>query len=65
MITSEQVKELGERLISLKSYLHLEQKKVEISNEEEKTSDPSFWEDNKTAELVMKKIRTQLNFLFE
>ena len=57
MITSEQVKELGERLISLKSYLHLEQKKVEISNEEEKTSDPSFWEDNKTAELVMKKIR--------
>ena len=43
MVTSEQIKALGERLIRLQSYLNLEQKRIHIINEEEKTAAPSFW----------------------
>lgn len=57
MVTNDQFRTLEERVSSLKSYLHLDQKRTEIANEEEKTGDPGFWEDNKKAELVMKKIR--------
>ena len=57
MVTNDQLKEIEERVMSLRGYLHLDQKKVEIANEEEKTADPGFWEDNKKAEQVMKKIR--------
>ncbi len=57
MVTNDQLKEIEERVLSLRGYLHLDQKKVEIANEEEKTADPGFWEDNKKAEQVMKKIR--------
>ena len=57
MVTNDQLKEIEERVMSLRVYLHLDQKKVEIANEEEKTADPGFWEDNKKAEQVMKKIR--------
>jgi peptide chain release factor 2 len=57
MITQEQVKELGERLDALKGYLHLEEKRIQIANEEEKTSAPDFWDDPKKAEVTMKKLR--------
>lgn len=57
MVTNDQLKTLEQRLQGLKRYLHLDQKRVEIANEEEKTADPAFWEDNKAAEAVMKKIR--------
>lgn len=57
MVTNDQLKEIEERVLCLRGYLHLDQKKVEIANEEEKTADPGFWEDNKKAEQVMKKIR--------
>lgn len=64
MITSEHIKELGERLDSLKSYLHLEEKRIHISNEEEKTAAPEFWDDPKKAEVTMKKLR-QLKYWVE
>jgi peptide chain release factor 2 len=37
MVTAEQIKALGERLERLQSYLNLEQKRIHIINEEEKT----------------------------
>jgi peptide chain release factor 2 len=57
MVSNDQIKTLEGRLEGLKRYLLLDQKRVEIANEEEKTADPAFWEDNKEAEKVMKKIR--------
>ena len=57
MATWEHAKELGMRLQTLKSYLHLNQKRIEIANLEEKTGDPGFWDDNKAAELLMKQLR--------
>ncbi|MBI1315945.1 peptide chain release factor 2 [bacterium] len=57
MVTQENIKETGARLESLKGYLNLQQKRIEIANEEEKTAAPGFWDDSKNAEAVMKKIR--------
>jgi len=57
MVTKEQVQELLERVESLKDYLQIEQKEIQIINEEEKTAVADFWEDQKTAQQVMKKIR--------
>jgi len=57
MISSEQTKDIIERLSALKKYLAIDAKKVEIANEEEKTFDPDFWNNPKEAELIMKSLR--------
>ena len=57
MVTADQIKSLGERLERLASYLNLEQKRIYIINEEEKTASPEFWNDPKEAEKVMKALR--------
>lgn len=57
MVGQEQLRELKERLKSLKGYLRLEEKKILIANEEERTGDPSFWDDPKEAEKTMRYLR--------
>ena len=57
MVSKEQLQELQSRLKSLNAYLQIEEKRIQIINEEEKTADTGFWEDQKTAQQVMKKIR--------
>lgn len=57
MVSSDQLRELAERLEALKSYLGIEEKKIQIINEEEKTAVPDFWNDHEHAEGVMRKIR--------
>ncbi len=57
MITQEQLKNASERIEKLHRYLNIEQKLIEISNEEEKTVDPNFWNNPKEAEAFMKVLR--------
>ncbi|WP_416442035.1 peptide chain release factor 2 [Leeuwenhoekiella sp. A16] len=57
MVTTDQVRDLNTRLADLKKYLSIDQKLVEIQNEEEKTFDPNFWNDPKAAELFMRELR--------
>jgi len=57
MITQEQLKNISERIGKLKGYLEIDKKQIEIANEEEKTANPSFWNDPKEAEKVMKTLR--------
>ena len=64
MITQEQVKDLGERLQTLVTHLHLDDKRIQIANEDEKTAAPGFWDDPKIAEVTMKKLR-QLKYWVE
>jgi peptide chain release factor 2 len=64
MVTAEQIKSLGERLERLETYLNLEQKRIHIINEEEKTASPEFWDDPKQAEITMKALR-QVKFWVE
>ena len=57
MITQETIKDIDERIIKLKDYLNIDQKLIEISNEEEKASNPDFWNNPRTAEVLMKSLR--------
>ena len=50
MITSDQLKDVLERADALKSYLNIDQKKVEFEEEQLRTEAPFFWEDPKRAE---------------
>ncbi|APD07998.1 peptide chain release factor [Flavobacteriaceae bacterium UJ101] len=57
MITQDQIKTLNDRIQKLNTYLRIDQKKIEIENEEEKTNVPEFWNDQKEAQKVMKHLR--------
>lgn len=57
MITLEQIKDLSDRVSKLKKYLEIDKKLIEISNEEEKTSNPNFWSNPKEAEQIMRSLR--------
>ena len=57
MINQDQLKELRERIDKIGEYLKIEQKRVELQEEELKTQDPDFWNDSKKAEAQMKAIR--------
>ena len=57
MITQDQLKDISARIEKLKSYLAIDQKLIEIANEEEKTVNPDFWNDPKAAEMFMKELR--------
>ncbi|MFT7113471.1 MAG: peptide chain release factor 2 [Candidatus Azotimanducaceae bacterium] len=59
MINQDQIKTIRERISSLKDYLNIDKKRIEIADEEGLTQDPDFWNDAKTAELHMKKIRAK------
>ncbi|MCP4054925.1 peptide chain release factor 2 [Mesoflavibacter zeaxanthinifaciens] len=63
MITTDQIKDLNKRLKSLRQYLDLDAKTIELRNEEEKTFDPNFWNDSKAAEQVMKSIREKKKWI--
>mgnify|MGYP000371471181 CR=1 FL=1 len=58
MISKDQLNKLQERISKLKTYLDIDKKIVEISNDEEKTANPNFWNDQKAAELLMKNLRS-------
>ena len=57
MITAEQLKDIRERTEALYRYLGIEQKLVEVEEEELRTQVPGFWDDAKAAEAQMKKVK--------
>ena len=64
MITQEQLKEIGVRVDALKRYLDIDSKKIQVEEEELRTQVPDFWNDQKAAELQMRKIK-ELRFWIE
>ncbi|MEN9742753.1 MAG: hypothetical protein RLZZ65_558 [Bacteroidota bacterium] len=56
-MTAEQYKELQKRLATIQAFLKIEEKRMQLKEEELKTQDPSFWDDPKKAEEKMKQIR--------
>ncbi|WP_156101258.1 peptide chain release factor 2 [Salegentibacter sp. Hel_I_6] len=65
MITTEQIKDLRERLGALRRYLDIDAKKIEISNQEEKTFAPDFWDDPKKAETIMRELNVEKQWVDE
>ncbi|MGB5461042.1 MAG: peptide chain release factor 2 [Eudoraea sp.] len=59
MTTSDQQKDLIERLGALRRYLDIDAKLIEIENEEEKTLAPDFWDDPQNAQLQMKLVQSK------
>ena len=59
MINTDQLKEAQQRIQDLYKFLQIEKKQIEISNDEEKTLSPEFWDNPKEAELFMKQLRSK------
>ena len=58
MITIEQIHNLAKRVESLKDFLLIDNKRVTISEREEKSLEPGFWDDPKSAEKFQKETAT-------
>ena len=61
MITTDQLKDIQERASALHRYLDVDNKKIQVEEEELRTHVPDFWLDQKAAEAQMKKIK-QLHY---
>ena len=57
VITIEQLKAVQERLSDLHRYLNIEEKKIQLEEEELRTQAPGFWDDQKAAEKQMKVVK--------
>ena len=65
MISNEQIKDAQNRIEDLYKYLQIERKKVEISNDDEKTASPEFWDNPKEAEAFLKQLRSKKKWVEE
>ena len=57
MITSDQLKDVVDRVGALYKYLNIDQRKVEFEEEQLRTQAPDFWEDVERAQEQMKKVK--------
>ena len=58
MITSDQLKDVVDRVDALYKYLNIDQKKVEFEEEQLRTQAPDFWENVERAQEQMKKVKS-------
>ncbi|EJL72997.1 peptide chain release factor 2 [Chryseobacterium populi] len=59
MINNDQIKQVQSRIEDLHKYLQIEKKKIEITNDDEKTAAPGFWDTPKEAEAFLKQLRSK------
>jgi len=57
VITIEQLKAVQDRLVDLKRYLDIDNKLIQLEEEELRTQVPGFWDDQKAAEKQMKVVK--------
>ncbi len=63
MITIEQLKDINNRVEKLGQYLNIDEKRMQLAEEEIRTQDPDFWQDAANAEKQLKKVKTLKNWL--
>ncbi|MFP4046199.1 MAG: peptide chain release factor 2 [Bacteroidales bacterium] len=56
MATKEEIQQIEKRRDALRRHLDIDNKKIQIEEEEEKTQAPDFWDDPQAAEKKLKKI---------
>ena len=54
MITQEQIKDLQERLETLRKCLKIDGRRAEVQEKEKQSQAPDFWDDPMQAELFLK-----------
>lgn len=59
MISQDQLKDIVQRTEALKTYLNIEDLLIEVSEEEQRTQLPDFWNNSKEAEKLLKQIRNK------
>ncbi|MEG9326345.1 peptide chain release factor 2 [Salinimicrobium catena] len=59
MVNTDTIKNLKDRLVALRRYLDVDAKKIEITNLQEKTLAPDFWNDPKKAEILVKELNAE------
>ena len=57
MITADQLKDIKERTEALKQYLSIDEKIIQVEEEQLRTQAPGFWDNAKEAEAQMKKVK--------
>ncbi len=57
MITADQLKDVLDRTDALKRYLNIDSKLIQVEEEQLRTQAPGFWDDPKTAQAQMKKVK--------
>ena len=57
MITADQLKDIKERTAALKQYLSIDEKIIQVEEEQLRTQAPGFWDNAKEAEAQMKKVK--------
>ncbi|MEW2921945.1 peptide chain release factor 2 [Muricauda sp. ANG21] len=65
MVTTDQQKDLIERLGALRRYLDIDAKLIEIENEEEKTLEPNFWDNPQEAQKQMQSLKSKKKWVEE
>ncbi|MBT8280622.1 MAG: peptide chain release factor 2 [Muriicola sp.] len=65
MVTTDQQKDLIERLGALRRYLDIDAKLIEIENEEEKTLAPDFWDNPQEAQVKMRQLQAKKKWVQE
>ncbi|WP_373551719.1 peptide chain release factor 2 [Haliscomenobacter sp.] len=62
-MTTEQLRDLRERLMSLGRYLDVDNRLIQIEEKEQLSLDPTFWNDPKRAETILKELKTHKNWV--
>ncbi len=65
MITNDHLKDISKRINKLKTYLDIDKKLIEISNDNEQIANPDFWNNPKEAETFMKILRSKKKWVEE
>ncbi|NAY91124.1 peptide chain release factor 2 [Muricauda sp. JGD-17] len=65
MVTTDQQKDLIERLGALRRYLDIDAKLIEIENEEERTLEPGFWDNPQEAQKQMQTLKSKKKWVEE
>jgi len=59
MISQDQLKDFERRINELHGYLKIEEKRLDVQEDDLKSQDPGFWDKPKDAEVLLKRMRTK------
>jgi len=59
MVSQDQIKDFERRTSQLHGYLKIDEKRLDIQEDDLKSQDPNFWDKPKEAEILLKRMRTK------
>lgn len=62
-MTSDQLKELKQRLDTIKGHLDIDKRRLSVDELQDQTLDPNFWNDSKRAESIMRDLKLHKSWI--